>query len=134
MGASPRGTCPNCSRMTANRELLDSSVGLVTTNALVVTHSSVVGHAPPKPVIVGNKRTIPKFIARSYNIDLRETDWRPHGCALDRRNVRIVPPFFRSALHNRLERAGDRCGTGCSDLGFVHDRGRCNSNWSGNRY
>ena len=30
---SNSGACPNCFRMTASRELLDSSVGLVTTNA-----------------------------------------------------------------------------------------------------
>ena len=29
--------CPNCFRMTASRELFDSSVGLVTTNAHLVS-------------------------------------------------------------------------------------------------
>ena len=48
--------------------------------------------------------TISKCIVRSYNIALREADRRPHGCTLGRRNVRIVPPFFRSARHNRFER------------------------------
>jgi hypothetical protein len=30
--------CPNCFRMTASRELFDSSVGLVTTNASAIAH------------------------------------------------------------------------------------------------
>src|ERR1700745_706831 len=42
---------PNCFRMTASRELFDSSVGLVTTNALVLTGLATIRVGKPRVIL-----------------------------------------------------------------------------------